>query len=134
MRRPGQIGAVAAIRARRTNAMNGIGDCHIPGTGKILQPVSEATPPSADGGAHENYCCRDCNCTGARACTLACVAGAGDAGLRAGAATGRGGLADVAADRAADIAADAAADVLGRRFCSDTLAITRAICSWFALS
>src|SRR3954452_13602780 len=105
---------------------------------KILQPPKETTPPSAGNGAYENYCCRDCNCNGARACTLACVAGAVDAGLRAGAATGRGGLADVAAARvanaAADVAADVATDVLGRRFCSDTLAITRAICSWFALS
>jgi hypothetical protein len=35
MRRPGQIGAVADIRAGRTNAMNGIGDRHIPGVGNI---------------------------------------------------------------------------------------------------
>ena len=67
-----------------------------------------------------------CNCTGALACALACVAGSVDTGLRAGLATGRGGFADAAVD--------AAAVVLGRRFCSDALAIARAICSWFALS
>src|SRR5437879_6200784 len=74
----------------------------------------------------KNYCCRDCNCTGARACALACFCGGVDTGLRAGLATDRAGLADAAAD--------VAADVLGRRFCSEALEIARAICSWLALS
>jgi hypothetical protein len=70
------------------------------------------TQPSA-GGADENYCCPGRNCTGARACALACVGGSVDTGLRVGVAIGGGG----------------AADVLGRRFCSEASAIARAIYS-----
>src|SRR6478672_3223360 len=55
-----------------------------------------------------------CNCTGARACTLASVCGRAGTGLRA--------------------AGSGATDGLGLRFCSETLAIARVICSWFALS
>src|SRR5438034_763482 len=88
---------------------------------KITRPAREATQPSTGGGAYETYCCRDCNCTGARACALACFGGSVDTGLRAGLATRGGGLADVAAD-------------VFRRFCSEALAIVRAICSWLALS
>src|SRR5258707_2623925 len=51
------------------------------------------------------------------------MANAGDrqgvgTGLRVGEAVGRGG----------------GADILGRRLCSEALAMTRAICSWLALS
>ena len=76
------------------------------------------TKPSPGGGADENYCCPGRNCTGARACALACVGGSVDTGLRVGVAIGGGG----------------AVDVLGRRFCSEALAIARAICSWLALN
>src|SRR6266404_2559167 len=89
---------------------------------KILRPAREATPPSADGSACQNYCCRDCNCTGARACAPACFGGAVDTGLRAALATRGGGLADVATE------------VLGRKFCSEALEIARATCPWLALS
>ena len=65
-----------------------------------------------------DYCCSDRNGTGARACALASVGGSADTGLRAGVAIGGGGV----------------ADVLRRRFCSEALAIARAICSWLALS
>ena len=85
---------------------------------EILRSPSKngaGTQPSA-GGADENYFCPGRNCTGARA--LACVGGSVDTGLRVGVAIGGGG----------------AADVLGRRFCSEALAIARAICSWLALS
>src|SRR4051812_16419812 len=75
------------------------------------------TQPSAGGGTDENYCCPGSNCVGARACALAC-GGSVDTGLRAAVAIGGGGL----------------ADVLGRGFCSEALAIARAICSWLALS
>src|SRR6266850_1973901 len=76
------------------------------------------TQPSAGGGTDEIYCCPGSNCVGARACALACVGGIVDTGLRVGVAIGGGG----------------AADVLRRRFCSEALAIARAICSWLALS
>ena len=58
------------------------------------------------------------NVTGTRACALASLGGSADTGLRAGVAIGGGGV----------------ADVLRRRFCSEVLAIARAICSWLALS
>src|SRR5258707_11534719 len=80
--------------------------------------MGAGTQPSAGGGADDNYCCPGRNCTGARACALACVGGSVDTGLRVGVAIGGGG----------------AADVLGRRFCSEALAIARALCSRLALS
>src|SRR5258705_8915631 len=105
-----------------------LGHClaQLPSAGLSPLPARKGTRPSADGGAYENYCCGDCNCTGARACALACFGGAVDTGLRAVLATRSGGLADVATD--------AATDGLSRRFCSEALEIARAICSWLALS
>ena len=94
--------------------------------GRIVRPVR---PPPARrlyqqecrhniGGADEDYCCPGRNVTGTRACALASLGGSADTGLRAGVAIGGGGV----------------ADVLRRRFCSEALAIARAICSWLALS
>ena len=71
-----------------------------------------------DGGADDDYCCPGRNGIGARACALASVGGSADTGPRAGVAVGGG----------------EAADALRRRFCSETLAIARAICSWLSLS
>src|SRR3984893_1387323 len=70
------------------------------------------------GPADDNYYSSGCNCTGACGCALACDDGGFGTGLRVGEAIGRGG----------------GADVLGRRFCSEALAITRVICSWLVLS
>src|SRR5437879_1440356 len=69
-------------------------------------------------GADHNYCSSGCNCIGACARSLACCDGRVDTGLRDGVAVGR----------------DGGADDLGRRFCSEALAIRRVICSWLALS
>ena len=100
MRMPGQIGAlikrVLPLTTRR-RAMTVFATGYFPSAGEYARRAREATQPSADGGAYENYCCRDCNCTGARACALACFGGSVDTGLRAALATGSGGLADVAA-------------------------------------
>jgi hypothetical protein len=63
--------------------------------------------------ADDNYYSSGCNCTGACGCALACDDGSFGTGLRVGEAIGRGG----------------GADVLGRRFCSEALAIRRVICS-----
>src|SRR5258705_7481136 len=46
--------------------------------------MGAGTQPSAGGGTDENYCCPGSNCTGARACALACVGGIVDTGLRVG--------------------------------------------------
>lgn len=71
-----------------------------------------------DGGGDDGYCCPGRNGTGARACVLVSVGGSADTGPRAGVAIGGG----------------EAADALRRRFCSEALAIARAICSWLAFS
>ena len=55
MRRPGQIGALTEIRAGAPTH-----EWHCDAYSerwKILRPAREPTPPSADGGACENYCC-----------------------------------------------------------------------------
>src|SRR4051812_33367006 len=87
-----------------------------------LSNNAATTQPSAGGGADDGYCCPGRNGTGAGACALASVAlasvgGSADTGRRAGVAIGGG----------------EATDALRRRFCSETLAIERAICSWLAM-
>src|SRR6266852_5455950 len=67
-------------------------------------------------GADDDYRSVSCECTGACGCALACGDGSVGTGLRIGVAIGRSG------------------GVLGRRFCSEALAIKRDICSWLALS
>src|ERR1700722_4619477 len=68
----------------------------------------------------DDYCgSAACNRVVARGRAVACGDGSVATGLRVGVvAVGRGG----------------GADILGRRFCSEALAMTRAICSWLALS
>src|SRR5881392_3583484 len=69
-----------------------------------------------------------CACAMAYGRAVACGDGSVDAGLRVGVAVGRGGGADTPARRFCPGA------LASEALASDVLAMTRAICSWLALS
>jgi hypothetical protein len=87
--------------------------------------------------ADDDYCCAESSCTGADRRTAACGAGAAGAGLRAAATAARGAGAETAAVFRLAFGPDACgggfpADLSG--VLSAVVAVTRAICSWCALS
>src|SRR6267142_1493690 len=85
---------------------------------KGAQYHSGGLTPDFERGTDDDFCCSGRPCIGASGRALACGDDSFGTGLRVGRAIGRGG----------------GADILGCRFCSEALAIRRAICSWLALS
>ena len=87
---------------------------------KGAQYHSGGLTPDFERGTDDNFCCSGRLCIGASGRALACADDSFGTGLRVGRAIGLG--------------RGRGADVSGCRFCSEALAIRRAICSWLALS